>query len=198
MANQAGPGPIRSTYCDRTKTQKLTALLNFHERSPTNRAELIDKIPRLTWNQPSTCRHFTILLPPQVSRYIMGTTPNKMLEQIQDFPSSVVAVRANCTVTKEDYGAVLFPLIDQVLKDHDKVRFLYHVGPDFKGFTAGAMWDDAKAGFKHIKHWEKAALVTDVGWLQKTSHVLGFMQPGKFKIYPNSDMQAAKDWILAD
>ena len=39
------------------------------------------------------------------------------------------------------------------------------LGPDFLGFTAAAMWDDAKIGLAHWNAWERVAVVTDVPWV---------------------------------
>ena len=42
---------------------------------------------------------------------------------------------------------MLVPAAEERLARHKKLRLLYHLGPDFAGFTAGAMWDDTKIGF---------------------------------------------------
>jgi len=70
-------------------------------------------------------------------------------------PDEVVVLTAKGTVTGEDYENVLVPAIEERLKRHQKIGMLYHLGPDFTGFTAGAMWDDAKAGARYPTAFEK-------------------------------------------
>jgi hypothetical protein len=69
-----------------------------------------------------------------------------MLELISDLPDDVVGIRASGQVTAEDYESVLVPAIAARLARRDRVRVLYYLGPDFTGFTSGAVWDDIKLG----------------------------------------------------
>lgn len=88
-----------------------------------------------------------------------------MIEIIQGLPDNVVAVTASGKVTGEDYDSVLIPVIEEKLKKHDKIRVLYVLGPDVSGFTAGAMWDDAKIGIRHLTAYEKVSVVSDANWI---------------------------------
>ena len=45
--------------------------------------------------------------------------------------------------------------IENRLKMHQKVRMLYQLGREFSGFTAAAMWDDAKLGIRDLSALEK-------------------------------------------
>ena len=121
-----------------------------------------------------------------------------MISKFEGLPENVAAFRASGEVTREDYEKTLIPMVEDKLENHEKIRLLYHLGPDFKGFTAGAMWDDTKVGLKHLKAWEKVAMVTDVSWLRNTVKCLGFIIPGKVKIFHNAEMDQAKDWVSSN
>ena len=120
-----------------------------------------------------------------------------MVEQMNDLPEGVVGVSATGEVTHEDYQNVIIPAVEQALAQKDKIRFLYHLGPDFSGFKAGAMWDDAKLGLAHTRAWERVAVVTDVEWIRKAMRAFGVLIPGELKVFPNSELAAAREWIVA-
>ena len=106
-------------------------------------------------------------------------------------------------ITSEDYETVLIPAVEEKLKNSDKVRLLYHLGEEFEGFQAGAMWDDAKVGLAHITEWEKIAIVTDVNWIRHAGKIFGFAietmsAPGDVKVFHNYEIDVAIKWIGED
>jgi len=74
----------------------------------------------------------------------------------------VLGFTARGTVTAHDYEAVIIPAVEALFSRRSKVRFLHHLGEDFTGFEAAAMWDDTKLALKHLAGWERVALVSDV------------------------------------
>jgi hypothetical protein len=118
-----------------------------------------------------------------------------MLEIIQDMPGNIVAVNASGKVTAEDYEHMLIPAIEEKLKLQAKIRLLYVLGPDFTGFTAGAMWDDAKIGIRHLTAYEKAAVVSDVSWVVNAVKFFSFIIPCPVKTFGNDKLSEAKAWI---
>jgi len=120
-----------------------------------------------------------------------------MIELLPNLPSEVVGFIASGRVTAEDYESVVFPAIQSKLKEHAKVRILYQLGPRFSGFTAGAMWDDARVGLAHLSAWEKIAVVTDVDWVRAAVGIFRFVIPCPVKIFSNAQLAEANDWIAA-
>jgi hypothetical protein len=118
-----------------------------------------------------------------------------MIELLPNLPSEVVGFIASGRVTANDYESVVFPAIESKLEAHGKVRILYQIGPKFSGFTAGAMWDDAKVGLAHLRAWEKIAIVTDVDWIRGAVGIFSFLVPCPVKMFSNSEFAEAKDWI---
>jgi hypothetical protein len=118
-----------------------------------------------------------------------------MLDIIQGMADNVVAVSATGTVTAEDYDRVLIPAIEGKLRIYDKIRVLYQLGPEFDGFTAGAMWDDAKIGLKHLTAYEKIAVVTDVGWVAGAVKFFAFTIPCPVMVFGNEWLAEAKRWL---
>jgi hypothetical protein len=118
-----------------------------------------------------------------------------MIEIISDMPENVVAVTVSGKVTGEDYDKVLIPTLEEKLKKHKKIRLLYHLGIDFSGFTAEAMWDDAKVGIRRLTAFEKIAVVSDVDWIVGAVKVFGFIIPCPVRIFGNEGLHEAKAWV---
>ncbi len=126
-----------------------------------------------------------------------------MLKLIEGLPDNALGYTAKGKVTAKDYETVLIPAVEAKLKNHDKVRLLYHLGEGFEGFEAGAMWDDAKVGLAHITSWEKIAIVTDVNWIEKAGKVFRFAietmsGSGQVKVFKNEELDIAITWIEED
>ena len=49
---------------------------------------------------------------------------------MSDLPEHVIGFTAKGKVTGEDYASVLIPAIEEKLKKHSKINFLYHMGKD--------------------------------------------------------------------
>jgi hypothetical protein len=118
-----------------------------------------------------------------------------MIEIISDMPENVVAVSAKGKVTGQDYDKVLIPALEEKLKGHKKIRLLYHLGEDFSGFTAEAMWDDTKVGIRHLTAFEKIAVVSDVEWIAGAVKVFAFIIPCPVRIFGNEGLAEAKTWV---
>ncbi len=118
-----------------------------------------------------------------------------MIDTITGLPENVLGFTARGKVTAEDYENVVIPEVEKKLAKFPKLRCLYHIGDEFEGYEAGAMWDDAKVGLGHITAWEKIAIVTDVEWIRVVGKVFGFVMPGKVRIYDNKNIKAAIEWM---
>jgi hypothetical protein len=117
-----------------------------------------------------------------------------MIEISSGIPENLLIAVAHGKVTGEDYEKVLIPAIEAILKTHKKVRLLYQLDKDFSGFTAEAMWDDAKLGFGHLTAFEAVAVVTDVHWITDAVKFFGFFLKCPVKAFSNDQLAEARDW----
>lgn len=118
-----------------------------------------------------------------------------MLTSIENLPDGVVGFSAEGTVTDDDYKTVLIPAIEAALKAGGKIRFLYVLGPDFKNYAAGAMWDDSLLGARHYFDFEKIACVTDHEVFAAMIKGFGFLMPAEVRVFPVGELEAAKAWL---
>jgi SpoIIAA-like len=121
-----------------------------------------------------------------------------MIELIPDLPDNVLGLDAKGEVRGEDYEQVVIPAVHRLLEAEGKVRLLYVLGSEFHGFTAAAMWDDAKVGLEHPFSWERIAVVTDHDAYRRLFKAVGFLIPAKMRTFDLAELDAAKAWIGAD
>jgi SpoIIAA-like len=120
-----------------------------------------------------------------------------MIEILQGFPETVVALSATGRVTRQDYEKVLIPKVQQALASHDRIRCYYEVGAAFSGFDGGALWEDFKLGVEHLRRWERVVVVTDVDWIRLAVNFFRFLVPSEVKVFPATQAAEARRWIAA-
>lgn len=118
-----------------------------------------------------------------------------MIERMSDLPDHVLGFTAKGRVTAADYETVLIPAVEDALSRYPRVRLLYHLGGEFSGFEAGALWDDTKVGLRHLGAWERIAVVTEVDWIRVFTKAMGFIMPGEVRVFSNDELAAAKAWL---
>jgi hypothetical protein len=122
---------------------------------------------------------------------------HRMIERIADVPGGVLGFEAVGEVSAEDYRDVVVPAIAALGESGGEARVLLVLGPRFERFSAGAMWQDAKMAFQHVR-WARAALVTDVEWVRHLTGAFGWMVPGEFRTFAVAERAAATAWVAGD
>lgn len=97
-------------------------------------------------------------------------------------------------VTHDDYDKVLTPAVDQAVRHSGKINLLYRVGPDFEGFGARAMWDDARLGISHWGDFRRIAVVTDIAWLGGAVRAFMAMMPAEVRLFDLAEEAEARAW----
>jgi hypothetical protein len=119
-----------------------------------------------------------------------------MIEPITEgMRGNVVALKALGKVTHEDYAQVVIPAIEEKISAHGKIRFFYHLGEDFTGYSAEAIWDDAKIGVHHLTAFEKIAVVTNVSWIREAVRLFGVFVPCPVRVFSIENLPVAVAWI---
>lgn len=116
-------------------------------------------------------------------------------EVIDGLPRDVVAIRAIGIITGEDYREVLVPLVEDKLKEHDKLKLLFVMGDDYTTFSGDAAWEDTKFDLRHLRDFSRIAVVTDVDWVTKTMKLFAPVMPYALKVFPMAALDEAKSWI---
>jgi hypothetical protein len=118
-----------------------------------------------------------------------------VLRILQRMPPGTVGVEAVGKVTEEDYRQVLAPaLADALLRQ--ELRLLYVLGEQFDSFSPGAAWADTKLWAKHLRGWERVAVVSDADWLEHAADLFGWLMPGEVKVFEADELDEAKAWLV--
>jgi len=119
-----------------------------------------------------------------------------MIEQItKGMRENVVALAASGKVSHQDYVKVVIPAVEEKIKTHAKVRLFFHLGEDFAGYTAEAIWDDTKIGIQHLTAFEKIAVITNVVWIKEAARIFGIFVPCPVRVFPDGELKAAILWV---
>jgi hypothetical protein len=121
----------------------------------------------------------------------------EMLEVLQDVPPGIVAVRAGGRLTREEYDAVVVPLLDEARRAGRRLRCLCEVGADYRGLTAGAAWEDVTLGLGAMRLFDGCAVVSDVVWIREASRLATFFMPCPVRVFDERDRAAAAAWLAA-
>lgn len=114
---------------------------------------------------------------------------------LDGLPSDVIGIDARGLISGSDYHETLEPLVEARLKQHDKLKMLFIAGPYFDGYSAGALWDDARFGFSHLTTFSKLALVTDQEWLRHAAKLFGALLLTDVIVFSMKEIDDAKEWI---
>jgi hypothetical protein len=120
-----------------------------------------------------------------------------MLEKLRDLPPGIDGLKATGKITKEDYERIFEPLVDGARREDRRLRLLYEFGPEFKGFTPGAAWEDAKLGLRSIRLLDGCAIVSDLGWIREATRLIGFLVPCPVQVFGNRERDNAVAWLRA-
>ncbi|MBK8011632.1 MAG: STAS/SEC14 domain-containing protein [Deltaproteobacteria bacterium] len=120
-----------------------------------------------------------------------------MLETLKNLPPGIVGLKATGKVTTEDYERVFEPLVHGARREGRRLRFLYHLGPEFEGFTPGAAREDAELGLRSIRLFDRCAIVSDLGWVRESTRLIGFLMPCPVQVFANRERDDAVEWLRA-
>ncbi|MFC3119221.1 STAS/SEC14 domain-containing protein [Jhaorihella thermophila] len=95
------------------------------------------------------------------------------------------------TITKN----TLIPEIEARISKEGKVNLLYVLGPDFEGFSAGAAWEDAELGLRHIGDFARVAVVSDKAWVRGAVRMFAPLVGAEVQAFRMEELDKAKEWI---
>jgi hypothetical protein len=116
-----------------------------------------------------------------------------MIKELDGMPAGVIGFEASGKLRAEDYRDVVLPALERAASTGE-VRFLI-VMEDFDGMSGGALWQDLKVGFEHLRAWKRIALVTDIQWMSRMTDLFGWMTPGETRTFPKAERAAAIAWV---
>ncbi len=98
----------------------------------------------------------------------------------------------------EEYESVIVPAVNAAFAEHDRVRLVHVLGPEFDDYEGGAVWEDLKVGVRHPASFERVAIVTDARWAGPAVKVFSVLLPGQARAFPLAELESAKRWAAED
>lgn len=116
-----------------------------------------------------------------------------MIKAIDDLPPGVVGMSATGQFSIDDYNKVVEPELAAVEADHEKLRLLLYLGPEFTGFGDGA-WGELTGEIRHTK-FHRGAVVTDDREIRSALNLLKWMLHGDVRTFQNHELEKATHWV---
>jgi hypothetical protein len=117
-----------------------------------------------------------------------------MLYVIDVTHKNLICIKIDGVLKKSDYD-ILVPIVDQIVKEHGKIRMFIFVD-NIDGIKPEALKKDIAAYFKHYNSFEKIAVVGCSKWEKLWTKISSPFVSGSVKYFPNHKTVEAQQWIL--
>lgn len=106
---------------------------------------------------------------------------------------TVVALTFKDKLKSVDYDHFV-PMVEKIMASRKKIRMLIKL-EDFKGWSAGAFWEDTKFGLRHYNDVDLLAVVGDKEWEKTMTRFLKPFTRAKVRYFDMTELDLAWDWI---
>lgn len=118
-----------------------------------------------------------------------------MIEPIPLPIDNVVGFRIDGKISADDISRIT-DLIEARLKRHQKLR-VYAEVERFSGMSVEAFLKDVTFSLRHLRDFEREAIVSDTAWLRTLAGIGGRMFPGiEVRHFSKSEKDEALEWII--
>lgn len=121
------------------------------------------------------------------------TTQIKEIAKGNALARRYIEIRLSGKLTKEEYLKFI-PVIENRLKEEDKINLLV-VFDDFRGWEAGALWEDIKFDAKHFNDIGKLAIVGENRWEKGIALFCRPFTTAKVKYFEPNETEDARLWL---
>ena len=118
-----------------------------------------------------------------------------MLRQMTAMPAGTIGFEAIGEVEDDDWEDAVEPVLRREIAEGEKLRLLYLIGPEARKVEGDAIKADTNFRARHLKAFERVAVVTDEDWIKPALKTLSFLVPGHARAFPVHDLPAAKAWL---
>jgi SpoIIAA-like len=115
------------------------------------------------------------------------------IQLAQEPGTALLEIELTGKLHKEDYKAFL-PKLEALIKAGQKPRLLV-IMHDFRGWTAGAIWEDIKFDLHHFRDIDRIAFVGDKSWEKGMSTFCKPFTSAKIQFFTPGEINQARDWL---
>lgn len=121
------------------------------------------------------------------------TTESKTLQLVESHGGRFLEIRVSGQLHKPDYE-LFVPEVERLIKQHGRIRMLVQLN-EFRGWTAGALWEDIKFDVRHFSDIERLAIVGEETWEQGMASFCAPFTRAEVRFFPVERADEARDWI---
>ena len=118
-----------------------------------------------------------------------------MCIELHEETDGVVAIDLDEKLCGQGYDRVAGRL-EEIIKERGKLRVLCEMH-NFRGWTPGALWKDAKFTFKHRKDVDRVAIVGENRWQHALGTACKWFTPAQVEYFDQSHEDDARIWVRA-
>lgn len=123
----------------------------------------------------------------------MTSTQNKPVQIHEQDGGKILEVHVKGKLETNDYETFI-PRIEELIGQHGKIRMLLYLH-DFRGWSAGALWEDLKFDYQHFNDIERLAIVGESKW---EAGMAAFCRPfttAEIRYFGHDKLPDARQWI---
>lgn len=128
----------------------------------------------------------------RLRRFIATAT---VIQLIDNLPDGTLGFSCSGQISGEEMQRLVIPQVEAALMEHDRIKALVLLQPDFEGLSLEAAWDDTNLGLRHWDGFERLAVVTDLAWVRQASRALSLLLPYPVQHFGLSDLEGARRWL---
>jgi len=117
-----------------------------------------------------------------------------MIERIEGLPDGIDGVRCAGKLTREEYDAIIVPLLDEVEREGRGLRCVVEMD-GFEGITPDAAFEDLRLGWQAMDSFEGCAVVSDRAWVTPVLRLVDFLLPYPVRVFPTDQRDEAIAWL---
>jgi len=117
-----------------------------------------------------------------------------MIEFMKESSAGIVGLHVTGMLHESDYAEFL-PKLEELFREHGKLRVLFCADSDFRGWDMSAAWQDASLGFRHAADFERLALVGAPEWVVWCIRLSAFLFKGEVRVFSADELQDAWRWL---
>lgn len=119
-----------------------------------------------------------------------------MAVTITEIPEQkTIEVHVTGTLAKEDYEQFV-PPVEHMIKQRGKIRLLVLLH-DFKGWDAGALWEDIKFDVQHFNDIDRLAIVGENKWQKGMTIFCKPFTTATVQYFDRDQLDEARAWLYA-
>jgi hypothetical protein len=118
-----------------------------------------------------------------------------MIEFMPESNENILGVRASGKLTDDDYKNVLVPKLESLLEHHSKLRVLFYMDENFRGWDLKSAWDNTTLDVKHRGDFEKIAMVGAPAWEEWCVKIAAVLMKGRMRTFRSDELDRAWEWV---